>query len=335
MGKVNVNDKTSLAFIRKKIITLTVDNECRHKYMDAADAILRELFDKKNIASKIVHTSGYRDMGKIISSIDSAALFEILRKAKNYKNLAILIKIEYDISRDKCGKKNRKKLEKLRAEGIKAFCDSYNIRRAGCNDYESLKSFVKSSKRRYRDDDEDWDIFDFDDDFDDDYYDDFDDSDDDFDTFVKTSKRRRFKEDDDDDDNEDVEESKLDKLCGLVERMLEDKAAEPTPIPRKSPTTAFDLAKMVSTIDQKFEQQYEINEKLVDMMNTTRDRLDEMEDVIVNYLGDDSNEATEETTENVVDPFDDDSVEMEKTTTTVEVTEETTKNKGQIYRQKR
>lgn len=334
MGKVKISDKTSLAFIRKKILTLTVDGDYRHKYLDATDAILHKLFDKKNIASKIVRASGYHDMNKIISSIDGAALFEILRKSKNYKNLAVLIRVEYDIDKDKCGKKERKKLEKLRAEGIKAFCDCYDIRKAGCNDYESLKSFVKSSKRRYRDDDEDWDIFDFDDDFDDDYYDDFDDSDDDFDTFVKSSKRRRFKEDDDDDDNEDEEESKLDKLCGLVERMLEDKSAEPAPAPRKSPTTAFDLAKMVSTIDQKFEQQYEINEKLVDMMNTTRDRLDEIEDVIVNYLGDDSNEETDQTTD-VVDPFDDDSVEMEKTTTTVEVTEETTKNKGQIYRQKR
>lgn len=331
MKKIRLNDKMTLAFIKDRIDPLAVARNGKKKYLASLDNVLKDLFDKKNLGSKIIRCTSYKELYNIISMIDGPALFEILRNNTSYRNLAVLITLDYAIE---SGKADDKKSKKLRAKSVKAFIDNFDIRRAASgDDYSSLKSFVKKSEKSY-DDFDDFDfgdsIFDDEDDFDNGY--DTDDDSDAFEEFVsrksnrKAPKHRAINDDDEDDETED----KLDALINTVSKLTKVMSQQkPEP---KSDVGVSALASRISNIatnvDKKFEMQNSINEKVYDMLDDQSDKLDSIMTMIAAATSDDDDDDDDSGyVENRVNPLDDISA--------TSVAEETMPTSGQIYRQQK
>lgn len=331
MKKIKLNDKMTLAFIKNRVEPLSLAKNGKRKYLGSVDNIFKELFDKKNIGTKIVRCSSYRELYNIVTTIDGPALFEILRKDSTYRNLAVLIKLDYALENDKV---SDKKSKKLRAKGIKAFIDQFDIRRAADpDDFSSLKSFIKKSSKS-SDDFDDFDfgdsIFDDEDDFDEDYDDDNGDAFEAFASQKSSSKKRRPVVIDDDD--EDETPSKMDTLIDAMTLLTKSMASKPEPIKDNSVNAlASKLASVTSKIDKKFEVQDSINEKFSDILDDQSDKLDSIIQLIssVTETNDDDDESAyivPEDTSDRVNPLDD--------IVDTSVAEETMPTSGQIYRQK-
>ena len=330
--KIRLNDRTTLAFIKSRVDPLTQSKNGQRKYLSSVDSVFKELFEKKGIGTKIVRCTSYRELYDIISKIDGTALFEILRRNATYKNLGILIRLDYSLEKGDLSKKEEKKLSKLRAEGIKVFIDNFDIRRAkDDNDFSALKSYVKKSKRSFIDDDDDFDFTDslFDDDF---YDDDEDEDEDDIDAFEafasrksKTSKKSRIVDDDDDED-EDEEDSKLDKLIDAMTLMTKSMSHQPQVQIQQAPTSDFEkkLTSFAELVDRKFSTQEDINERFADTLDDQGDKLD----AIIQMISSGREETPDEDRVNPLDDIDDD------TDTAVEVVAEQPQQ-GQIYRQQK
>lgn len=325
--KIRLNDRTTLAFIKSRIDPLTTSKNGKRKYLSSVDSIFKELFEKKSIGTKIVRCTSYRELYDIISKIDGAALFEILRRDATYKNLGILIRLDYSLERGDLSKKEEKKLSKLRAEGIKVFIDNFDIRRAkDDNDFSALKSYVKKSKRSFIDDDDDFDFTDslFDDDF---YDDDEDEDEEDIDAFeafasrkTKSSKKSRIVDDDDDDEDE---EDKLDKLIDAMTLMTKSMSQQPQPQIQQTSDFEKKLTNFAELVDRKFSTQEDINEKFADTLDDQGDKLD----AIIQMISSGREETPDEDRVNPLDDIDD-------TDTVVNVVTEQPQQ-GQIYRQQK
>lgn len=324
--KIRLNDKTTLAFIKSRVDPLATAKNGKRKYLSSVDAIFKDLFEKKGIGTKIIRCTSYRELYELITKIDGTALFEILRRNATYKNLGILIKVDHALEKGDLSKKEEKKLSKLRAEGIKVFIDNFDIRRAkDDNDFSSLKSYVKKSKRSFDDDDFDFSDSLFDDDFDDDDYDDDEEEDlDAFEAFAskKTKKKSRVVDDDDGDEEED----KIDKLIELMTR------AQTSQIQAIQKPVESDLDKKLTNfaelVDKKFTTQEQINEKFADALDAQDDRLDYIIDIL------EGSKTTSEAPGNYNEPVPIDHVNPLDDMTDEAPAAAPQSQQGQIYRQK-
>lgn len=313
----------TLAFIKNRVDPLSTAKNGKRKYLGSLDTILKELFDKKSIGTKIVRCSSYKELYNIISSIDGPALFEILRKDNTYKNLAVLVKLDYALE---TGKVTDKKSKKLRAKGIKAFIDNFDIRRAADpDDFSSLKKFVKKSTKSY----DDFDDFDFGDSIfdDEDDYDDYDDDTDAFEAFAsrkssaKSKSRRAVIDDDEDDESED----KMDVLIDAVSKLTKSMSSKPESKDSGFEMLSNKLSNVVVNVDKKFEIQNSINKKFSDSLDDQSDKLDAIIQMIAAASDNDDDDESEYIEDaDRVDPLNDISPS---------VAEETMPTSGQIYRQ--